>query len=148
MNQTTQGVLGVGQRGVFVYIYIYIYIYLLLIYLFPQSSDYRRLPDGVGTIWVFTEGHKSHNLQYFVLTAHMLPHVVMFYNMLPHFAHIFPRKFIRGNCGTSATTPFVPTRSREAVKTRPMSRRSQDARARAPKPPLAYSPSSTEGVIA
>ena len=27
------------------------------------------------------------------------------------FAHIFPWKFIGGNCGASATTPFVPTPS-------------------------------------
>ena len=31
--------------------------------------------------------------------------------MLPHVAHISPWNFIRGNCGTSATTPFVPTPS-------------------------------------
>ena len=31
--------------------------------------------------------------------------------MLPHFAHIFLCKLSMGNCGTSATAPFVPTLS-------------------------------------
>ena len=34
-----------------------------------------------------------------------------FCHMLPHFAHLFPWQFMRGNCGTSATTPSVPTPS-------------------------------------
>ena len=43
-------------------------------------------------------------MPYFVLIPHRLLHFVTFYNILS-------RLFIRGNCGTSATTPFVLTPS-------------------------------------
>ena len=73
---------------------------------------------GSGQTGFSQKGHRSHTvsnvliwvrtccdiLQYFVTFCHMLQYC-------SHFAYIFPCKFIRGNRGTSATTPFVLTPS-------------------------------------
>ena len=50
-------------------------------------------------------------LPYFGLSAHVLPHFAIFCHMLQCLAHIFSWTLIRGNHGTSATTPFVTTPS-------------------------------------
>ena len=72
----------------------------------------HRLPDGVGTNGVFTEGPQiPYVLPYVVLSAHMLPQFAICCHSLPHFARIFTWQLIRGNCCTSATTPFVLTPS-------------------------------------
>ena len=54
---------------------IYIYIYICIHYI--QPAAYRRLPDGVGTNGVFTEGPQiAYILSCLALNAHVLPHVV------------------------------------------------------------------------
>ena len=59
---------------------------------------YHPLPDGVGTIGVFTEGPQVlYVLPYLGLSAHTLPSFAIVCNMLSHFVHISPWKFIWGN---------------------------------------------------
>ena len=87
----------------YVYTYIYIYIiyiiYVLIsyditlyiyIYIYTHVSVYvRRLPDGVRTSEVFTEGPQIPFLflLHFVLSAHVLPHVAIVYYILHTFSH-------------------------------------------------------------
>ena len=99
----------------------------------PRLSLWRRAPAQQETRnGVFTEGPQIlHILLDLALSAHMLPHFVSHFvtfchisNILQHFAHIFPQKFVRGNCGISATLVFYRTRP-EAAKTPPGSRTSR-----------------------
>ena len=60
---------------------------------------------------------KGHISLHFAICCYKCAHVVACcsslsrFAMLPHVAHVFLRRFISGNCGTSATTPSVPTPS-------------------------------------
>ena len=73
------------------------------------SLEELRRPDGVGTNVVFTGGSQILDiLPYVALSAHMLPYVVMCCHISPHFPH---ETCFTGTCGTSATSPLVPTPS-------------------------------------
>ena len=80
----------------------------------PTRAHHNRLKQGFHRRAVFFK----HTFCFFVLSAHALPHFAISFDILQHFiifcyilAHILTWKSIRGNCGTSATTPFVPTPS-------------------------------------
>ena len=66
---------------------------------------------GSGQTGFSQKGHKFHTLCYMLLAVRtrcrIVPYLATFCHMSPHFkiVHIFPSKFIRGNCGTSATNP-------------------------------------------
>ena len=58
----------------------------------------------------------------FAICCFKCAHVATSCSVLPHVAQVFPWKLIRGNCGTSVATPFVPNpsgnfriRSRESM---------------------------------
>ena len=73
----------------------------------------HRLPDRVGTKTGFSQkGHKPLTGGQMLLSVrtirHTLPHAATCFHALPTF---FPWKSIRGNRGTSATTPLVPNPS-------------------------------------
>ena len=69
----------------------------------PKVTGFQT---GSGRMGLSQKGRRSPGCCHtVVLRAHALPHVATCCHILPHVPHIFPWKSIRGNCGTSVTTP-------------------------------------------
>ena len=78
----------------------------------PVPRAYLLSLRGSGQTGFSQKGHKFLTFCHIDILCFTRARVATFCNIsyfLQRFAHIFPRKFIRGNCGTSAVTPFVLT---------------------------------------
>ena len=78
---------------------------ILPIHLLPDFTGFQK---GSGQTGFSQKGRKFLTFIIFVFES---AHVATFCRMLSHFAYISPWKLIRGNCATSAVTPFVLTPS-------------------------------------
>ena len=81
-------------------------------------DSFAGFRTGSGQSGFSQKGHSSLHVAMFYFKSayvatccYMLPRFVTCCNSLLHVDHIFLGKLIRGNDGTSATTPFVPTPS-------------------------------------